>query len=147
MQNIYAFLRDVEKLEEPAWLRDRMTQEDPNRVIGECGQDGSSELCAETLAMFASAYGAEAGNMGLRLLAVGGVYLGGGIAPKARKVLEAGGFMQAFLNKGRLSSMLETMPVRIILDDTCALKGAAAYAEERAAETSGRSERAASMVA
>jgi glucokinase len=145
MQNIYAYLRDVEKMEEPPWLRDRMSAEDPNKAIGACGEDGSSPLCAETLAMFASAYGAEAGNVALKVLAVGGMYLGGGIAPKARKTLEAGGFMQAFLAKGRLSPVLEAMPVRIILDDTCALKGAAAYAEARAAEVSGRSERAASL--
>jgi glucokinase len=145
IQNIYAYLRDVEKMEEPDWLRDRMKIEDPNAAIGECGQNGSSQLCAETLKMFASAYGAEAGNLALKVLAVGGIYLGGGIAPKARPVLEAGGFMQAFLDKGRLSPVLEAMPVRIILDDTCALRGAAAYAEAHAAEVSGRSERAASM--
>ena len=145
LQNIYAYLRDVEKMEEPPWLSERMKAEDPNKAIGECGMDGSSALCAETLTMFASAYGAEAGNVALKVLAVGGMYLGGGIAPKARKTLESGGFMQAFLAKGRMSSMLETMPVRIILDETCALKGAAAYAEARAAEVSGRSERAASL--
>jgi glucokinase len=145
MQNIYAYLRDVEKMEEAPWLRERMQSEDPNKAIGECGMDGSSALCAETLKMFASAYGAETGNVALKVLAVGGVYLGGGIAPKARPALEAGGFMQAFLDKGRLSSVLAAMPVRIILDETCALKGAAAYAEARAAEVSGRSERAASL--
>ncbi|HWB32460.1 MAG TPA: glucokinase [Acidobacteriaceae bacterium] len=145
MQNIYAYLRDVEKLEEPPWLRERMAESDPNAVIGACGEDGSSELCAETMKMFASAYGAEAGNIALKVLAVGGMYVGGGIAPKARKTLAAGGFMQAFLDKGRLSPVLEAMPVRIILDETCALLGAAAYAEARAAEVSGRSERAASL--
>ena len=145
IQNIYAYLRDVEKLEEPAWLRERMKTEDPNAVIGCCAEDGSSELCAETMAMFVAAYGAEAGNVALKVLAVGGMYVGGGIAPKARKTLAAGGFMQAFLDKGRLSPVLEAMPVRVILDETCALKGAAAYAEARAAEISGRSERAASI--
>jgi len=144
IQNIYAYLRDVEKLEEPEWLRERMTKEDPDAVIGQCGEDGSSQLCVETLTMFASAYGAETGNVALKVLAVGGMYLGGGIAPKAKKTLAAGGFMQAFLDKGRLSPVLEAMPVRIILDDTCALQGAAAYAEAQAAEVTGRSERAAS---
>jgi glucokinase len=95
---------------------------------------------------FAAAYGAETGNIALKVLAVGGMYLGGGIAPKSLKILGAGGFMQAFLDKGRLSPLLETIPVRVILDDTCALLGAAAYAEARAAEVTGRSERAASVV-
>ncbi len=144
MKNVYAFLRDDQKLEEPAWLRERMETEDPNAVIGQCGEDGSSEICAETLRMFASAFGAEAGNLGLKVLASGGMYLGGGIAPKILKTLEGGEFAQAFLDKGRLSPVLEAMPVRVILDDACALLGAAAYAEARAAEISGRSERAAS---
>ncbi len=75
---------------------------------------------------------------------MGGIYLGGGIAPKILKTMQEGEFLQAFLDKGRLSPLLETVPVRIILDDTCALLGAAAYAEARAAELSGRSERAGS---
>jgi glucokinase len=94
--------------------------------------------------MFAAAYGAETGNIALKVLAGGGMYLGGGIAPKMLKTLKSGGFMQAFLDKGRLSPVLESIPVHVILDDTCALLGAAAYAETRAALVSGRSERAAS---
>ena len=145
IKNIYEYLRDVEKLEEPAWLRDRMAAEDPNAVIGTCAEDGSSQLCFETMQLFASAYGAEAGNLALKVLALGGIYLGGGIAPKMIKTLNSGGFMEAFLDKGRLSAVLKTIPVRIILDDACALLGAAAFAEARAAEISGRSERAASI--
>jgi glucokinase len=145
IKNVYAYLRDVEKLEEPQWLRDRMAAEDPNAVIGQCAEDSSSRLCFETMQSFAAAYGAETGNIALKVLAVGGMYLGGGIAPKSLKTLGAGGFIQAFLDKGRLSPLLETVPVRVILDDTCALLGAAAFAETRAAELSGRSERAASI--
>lgn len=145
IRNVYAFLRDDQGMEEPAWLRDRMVSEDPNAVIGQCAEDGSSEICAATMALFAAAYGAEAGNLALKLLALGGVYLGGGIAPKILKTLSGGGFTQAFLDKGRLSPLLETIPVRVILDDTCALLGAAAYAETMAAELSGHSERQASV--
>jgi glucokinase len=145
IKNIYAYLRDVEKMEEPQWLRDRMATEDPNAVIGQSAEDGSSPLCFETMKTFAAAYGAEAGNIALKVLAVGGVYLGGGIAPKSLKTLGNGEFVQAFLDKGRLSPLLETVPVRVILDDTCALLGAAAFAEARAAEITGRSERVASM--
>jgi glucokinase len=144
IKNIYAFLRDVEKIEEPAWLRERMAAEDPNAVIGKCAEDGSSPLCFETMKIFASAYGAEAGNIALKVLALGGMYLGGGIAPKMLKTLGDGGFEQAFLDKGRMSGLLQSIPVRVILDDSCALLGAAAFAEARAAELSGRSERAAS---
>jgi glucokinase len=137
IQNIYGFLRDEEKLDEPAWLRQRMAAEDPNAVIGECAEDGSSDLCRETMQTFAAAYGAEAGNIALKVLATGGIYLGGGIAPKALKTLASGGFMQAFLDKGRLSPLLESIPVRVILDESCALLGAAAYAEARAATARG----------
>lgn len=147
IKNVYAFLRDDQKMEEPAWLHERMQHEDPNAVIGKCAEDGSSELCAETLKIFAGAYGAEAGNVALKILASGGIYLGGGISPKILKTLQNGVFMQAFLDKGRLAAILETMPVRVILDETCALLGSAGYAEIRAAELSGRSERAASLTA
>jgi glucokinase len=145
IKNVYAFLRDDQKMEEPAWLHARMAAEDPNAVIGQCAEDGSSEICFETLQIFTAAFGAEAGNLALKVLAMGGIYLGGGIAPKILKTMQNGEFMQAFLDKGRLSPLLENIPVRIILDDTCALLGAAAYAEARAAEVSGHSERTASI--
>jgi glucokinase len=144
IKNVYAFLRDDRKMEEPAWLRERMAVEDPNAVIGQSAEDGSSAICFETLQIFTSAFGAEAGNVALKVLAMGGFYLGGGIAPKILKTMKDGEFMKAFLDKGRLSPLLEALPVRIILDDTCALLGAAAFAEARAAEISGRSERAGS---
>lgn len=145
IKNVYAFLRDDQKMEEPAWLRDRIAGEDPNAVIGHCAEDGSSELCHETMQIFTAAFGAEAGNLALKVLAVGGIYLGGGIAPKILKTLQNGEFTKAFLDKGRLSPLLEAIPVRVILDDTCALLGAAAFAEARASELSGHSERAASI--
>ena len=144
IKNIYAYLRDAEKMEEPQWLKDRIATEDMNAVIGHCGEDGSSPICAETLHMFASAYGAEAGNVALKVLAMGGIFLGGGVSPKTLKTLGDGTFAKAFLDKGRLSPLLEAIPVRVILDETCALLGAAAYAEEKAAELSGRAAREAS---
>jgi glucokinase len=144
LKNIYAFLRDEKGLEEPAWLKQRMQEEDPNAVIGEVGETGENDLCAQTLDIFAAAYGAEAGNMALKILAVGGMYLGGGIAPKILKKMQDGAFMKAFTDKGRLSDLLVHTPVRIILESRAALIGAAAYAEARAAELSGASERAAS---
>ena len=145
LKNIYEFLRDGKKIEEPSWLRERMETEDPNFVIGTTGEDGSCELTAKVLEVFTGCYGAECGNMGLKLLAHGGVYLGGGIPPKILKTLQNGPFRQAFLDKGRLSPLLHTVPVRVILEEKCALIGAAAYAEARAAELSGHSERAASQ--
>jgi glucokinase len=97
--------------------------------------------------MFVSAYGAEAGNLALKVLSVGGLYVGGGIAPRILEKLKDGTFMKAFTDKGRLSQLLINMPVRIILESRAALMGAAAYAEARAAELSGVSARAASIKA
>lgn len=145
IKNVYAFLRDAEKMEEPKWLRDRLASEDPNAVIGMCAEDGSSPICYDTMQIFAAALGAEAGNIALKVLSAGGIYLGGGIAPKILKTLQTGAFTEAFLDKGRMRPILEAMPVRVILNDTCALLGAAAYAEARASEVSGHSERAASI--
>lgn len=145
LTNIYTFLRDVKGMEEPDWLKERMLAEDPNAIIGELGQEGSNELCVQSLEGFASAYGAEAGNLALKVLSVGGIYLGGGIAPKILKKMRDGAFMKAFTDKGRLSDLLVQMPVRVILESRCALMGAAAYADARAAELSGESVRAASL--
>ena len=145
LRNVYAFLKDEVRMEEPAWLRERLETEDPNAVIGSCAEEGSSELCHQTMQIFASAYGAETGNIALKVLASGGMYLGGGIAPKILKTLQNGAFLDAFVDKGRLRPLLEAIPVRVILNDTCALLGAAAFAEARASELSGHSEREASL--
>lgn len=145
IKDVYDFLRDVRKMEEPAWLRERLAVEDPNPVIGELGMSGESEICAKTLDIVVDAYGAEAGNLALKVLAIGGVYIGGGIGPKILKKLQDGTFMKAFTDKGRLSDLLVQTPVRVILESRAALMGAAAYAEARATELSGHSERAASV--
>lgn len=145
LKNIYTFLRDEKRMEEPAWLKERMQAEDPNAVIGELGESGKNELCAKTLEIFVSAYGAETGNLALKILAHGGMYLGGGIAPKILNKMQDGTFMRAFCDKGRMSDLVANMPVRIILESRAALMGAAVYAEARVAELSGRSIRAASI--
>ena len=146
MTNIYEFLREVRGVEEPAWLAEQINAAgDPNAVITEMGLAAKSEICVKTLDMFASAYGAESGNLALKVLSVGGLYLGGGIAPRLIEKLKDGTFMKAFTDKGRLSQLLINMPVRVILESRAAVLGAAAYAEARAAELSGVSPRAASL--
>jgi glucokinase len=133
LTNIYEFLREVRGIDEPAWLAGRMAAEDPNAVITELALAAKSEICEKALDMFVSAYGAEAGNLALKVLAVGGVYVGGGIAPRILDKLRDGAFMNAFTDKGRLSSLVVNMPVRIILESRAALLGVAAYAQARAA--------------
>jgi glucokinase len=145
LTNVYEFLREVRGLEEPVWLAERMRQEDPNAVITECALKAKSQLCERALDMFVSAYGAEAGNLALKVLSVGGLYVGGGIAPRILEKLKDGTFLKAFTDKGRLSQLLVNTPVRVILESRTALIGAAAYAEARATELSGISPRAASL--
>jgi glucokinase len=145
LTNIYEFLREVRGMEEPAWLAERLAHGDPNAVITELALAAKSEICEKTLDMFVSAYGAESANLALKVLSVGGLYVGGGIAPRILEKLKDGTFMKAFTDKGRLSQLLVNMPVRVILESRAALLGAAAYAEARAAELSGISPRAASV--
>ena len=145
LTNCYEFLREVRGIEEPAWLAERMAAEDRNAVITELALKAKSEICEKALDMFVSAYGAEAGNLALKVLSAGGLYVGGGIAPRIIEKLKDGTFMKAFTDKGRLSQLLINMPVRIILESRTAQIGAAAYAESRAAELSGVSPRAASV--
>jgi glucokinase len=148
LTSIYEFLREVRGVEEPAWLAEQLAAAgDPNSVITELALQAKSEICEKALDMFVSAYGAEAGNLALKVLSVGGLYIGGGIAPRILEKLKDGTFMKAFTDKGRLSQLLINMPVRVILESRAAVLGAAAYAEARAAEISGISPRAASIKA
>lgn len=131
LHNIYRFLRDARRGDEPSWLADRMRDQDPSAVIAECALEHTSPLCEQTLQRFVSLYGAEAGNLALKTLATGGVFVAGGIAPKILPALAGGTFMQAFLGKGRLRPVLEAIPVRVVVSDTVALLGAARAAVSR----------------
>jgi glucokinase len=124
LYNIYKFLRDTGRGEESAWLREEMRQRDP-AAIGRAALGGRCALCVQALDLFVSLYGAKASNLALTIMAAGGVFVGGGIAPKILQKLTDGTFMQAFTAKGRLKPVLEAMPVRVILNDKTALLGAA----------------------
>lgn len=137
LTNFFEFLRDVRGLEIPAWLEERISTEDPNAVISELALAGKSAICEKALDMFVSAYGAEAGNLALKTLSVGGLYVGGGIAPRILEKLKNGTFLKAFTAKGRLSEVLIDTPVRIILESRTALLGAASYAKACAMELQG----------
>ena len=126
LPNIYAFLKDSGYAEEPAWLTERLVGvKDPNPVIVKAALAGESELCVATLDTFVSILGAEAGNMTLKVLATGGVYLGGGIPPRILPALQEGRFMRAFVRKGRFAELLTRVPVYVILHPKVALLGAA----------------------
>jgi glucokinase len=127
LSNVYTFLRDVRHAPESPEVRDALASgEDPARVIGEHGlATPASPLCAQALALFAAVYGAVAGNVALTGTATGGVWLGGGIAPKILPRLTDGLFAQAFVAKGRFTPFLERVPVRVILNQRTAMLGAA----------------------
>lgn len=125
--NIYKFLRDSGAASEPEWLRTRLAQEDPGSVISEIGLAGDDPLCAKALDLFISLYGAEAGNLALKAFALGGVYIGGGIAPKILPKLQDGAFTRAFADKGRFADLLRSIGVKVALNPRAPLIGAAYY--------------------
>jgi len=125
LANVYRFLQGRAGHAAPEWLRARLQREDPGAVIGEVGLAGRDPVCVEALDLFVSIYGTQAGNLALETLAVGGVIVGGGIAPKIKAKVADGRFMTAFRAKGRLESMLASMPVRVSLEARAGLLGAA----------------------
>lgn len=131
LEHIYHFLRDTGKAEEPPWLTEQMRQGDPAPVIAQLALEEKSPLCSQALELFVSLYGAEAGNLALKLMATGGVYLGGGIAPKIIAKLKEPVFINAFTAKGRMRPLLQDMPVKVIMNPKTALLGAARHAALR----------------
>ena len=125
---IYRFLRESEGMEESPGVEARLAAEDPPRVITREALSGGSVACVEALRIFSSLYGAQAGNLALQVMATGGVFLGGGIAPSILPVLADGPFLESFLSKGRFREFLTRVPVQVIRDDKAALLGAAHYA-------------------
>src|SRR5881227_1582513 len=126
--NVFHFLRDTGRGREPQWLIDEMSQSDPAAAISRSGVQGKCPLCEQAVDLFVSIYGAEAGNLALKLLATGGIYVGGGIAPRILEKLQAGPFLEALDAKGRFSELLSRIPVHVILNDRTALLGAARLA-------------------
>lgn len=128
--NLYAYFRSGGYAEEPEWLAQELRQaDDPTPVIVQAGLDQQRpcELCQVVLDAFVSILGAEAGNLALKVMATGGVYLGGGIPPRILPALERDGFMASFHNKGRHSDLMTQMPVHVILNSDVALLGVAGY--------------------
>jgi glucokinase len=122
--HIYHFLLETGRGTAPTWLTAELQQPDPAAVITQTALTGRSALCEQALDLFVSLYGAEAGNLALKVMATGGVFIGGGIAPKILQRLMMPLFMKAFIAKGRMQSLLEGILVRVIVQDRTALRGA-----------------------
>lgn len=137
--SIYQFLRDRHTATETteiaevvrAWeceIGQREKSVDPGAAIGSAAVEGRDRLSEQTMQMFIHAYGAEAGNLALKLLPYGGLYIAGGIAAKVLPLILEGGFLRSFLDKGRMTPLLERVPVHVVLNSQVGLIGAALYA-------------------
>jgi glucokinase len=124
---IHAFLRSQRGVAVPGALADAMAAGDPAAVIAEAAMAGRDSVCEETLDRFLRYFGAEAGNHALKLMATGGVYVTGGIAPKILPKLRNGPFLDAFRAKGRMTELMRRMPVTVLSDGDVGLKGATLY--------------------
>jgi glucokinase len=129
--NVYSFFRDTQHAPEPDWLAERIKNGDPSAIVSEVGLAGQDENCVATLDLFATIYGAEAGNLALKALAVGGVFVAGGIAPKLLPALTKNdAFLKGFFAKGRFTDLMHKLHVSIALNPRAPLIGAAHYAHE-----------------
>ncbi len=128
IKNIYDFLRDAGKAEEPAWLQKQMSEApDPPALILQLALDKKAAICYQALNIFVGVYGSETGNCALNFLATGGVFIGGSIAAKIVPRMQDPIFMKSFLAKGRMGSLLADIPVKIVVNDDSGIIGAARY--------------------
>ncbi|MFM8717639.1 MAG: glucokinase [Spartobacteria bacterium] len=132
IENIYKFLRDTGRGTELPAVAEKMKETDAGVVISKYANSGECPMCAKTLDIFVNCLGAEASNMALKTMSTGGVFLGGGIPAKLLSHIQSVAFLHAFNDKGRLSSVMENMPVLVILNDQAALLGAAYHALDKA---------------
>jgi glucokinase len=123
--NIYQFLCHFKGIEPPAWLHHELQGPEAAKAISIAADAGRCPLCEKTMDLFVRLYAREIGNHALKIMATGGVYIGGGIAPKIIDRLKEPRFLDAFFSKGRMEPLMRSMPMRVILDDKAALYGAA----------------------
>lgn len=132
--NVYEFLRDSGREKESSTLAATMRQRDPAAAISQAALAGTDKLAEQTLDLWISIYGAEASNWALKAMATGGLFLAGGISPKILPKLKGPLFMQAFIDKGRMRPLVESMPVRVVTNEKAGLLGAARCAAVRASK-------------
>ena len=126
--DLYAFFKDRGRLSEPEWLRRELSEaKDKTPVIVNSAIEQGIEISMAATDLFISILGSEAGNMTLKVLATGGVYLAGGIPPRILPQLKSGAFMESFIHKGRFSDFLKNVPVHVILNPNVGLMGAACH--------------------
>ena len=128
IKNIYDFLRDTNKADEPEWLRTQISAApDPPALISRFALEGKAAICDQTLSIFVSVFGAQTGNCALNFMSTGGIFIGGSIAAKIVPKMKDPVFLESFLDKGRMGTILKDMPVKIVSNDDCGMIGAARY--------------------
>ena len=128
IKNIYDFLRDAHKAEEPEWLRTQISAApDPPALISKLALEGKAAICDQALSIFVSVFGAQAGNCALNFMSTGGIFIGGVIAAKIVPKMKDPLFLESFLDKGRMGTILKDMPVKIVVNDDAGMIGAARY--------------------
>ena len=135
LYNIYRYIRHCQFAPEPEWLSEELKVSDPAAVIGKMALENKDSNCVNAIKMFLSIYGAEAGNLALKCNAFGGIYIGGGIAPKLLPLIQGDLFLQSLSDKGRFKAMLEKMPVVVATEPLTPLIGAAQYGLKQWQET------------
>jgi glucokinase len=128
IKNIYDFLRDTKKAEEPPALADQLrAAKDAPALISKLAAEGKTPICTQTFSLFVTIYGAFCGDCAVSFMTRGGVYIGGSIAAKNVPRMQDPAFLEAFFNRGRMEPLLRDMPVKIVLNDDAGLLGAARY--------------------
>ncbi len=127
LENLFDFFVEEKKEVPEESIQEQFQHENRGKVITTNALNGRCGVCEKTLDLFVSLYGAEAGNVALKYLPIGGLYIGGGIAPKILKKMQEETFMKSFIKKGRLQDILKAIPVKVILEENTALHGAMYY--------------------
>ena len=127
IHSLFTFLTTVERKKIPDWLQEQLEEGDPTPVISNAALHHREPVCMETMDLFVRYLAMETASLCLKLKATGGCYLGGGIPPKILPLLQTGNWYRHFISMGRMQSLLENMPVYVVLDDKSALLGAALY--------------------
>lgn len=131
LNDIYEFLLEKGPNEECEEMEYLTVEMDKNAMISKCAIELKDPLCKETLKLFAEIYAAEAGNLALKSMALGGVYIGGGIAPKILPFIKKEYFFDSFVGKGRFEELLRTIPLKVSLNQETALLGAGRFALDK----------------
>jgi glucokinase len=128
IKNIYDFLRETRRAEEPDWLQEQIRNApDAPAAISLLAAEGKAPICDQALSLFVSVYGAHAGDCALTFMTTGGLFIGGSIAAKNLPKMREPAFMESFLDKGRMAELLQDMPVKVVLNDDAGILGAARY--------------------